>query len=899
MAYTRRARLALYGCVVASWLLAWVAMLAPDHSRVDAAPDEAVEDPQASRAHHDHVTATAGPTEVTTFRGKVWVETPAETPTDDSGGSAAVAEVSPPESCEVSIWRDGVRVAGPVSCAPNKGTFELTPGASMRGTLDAMSVEIVVSEHLRASLPLGGPRALGVERVGSEWHLEPIALGGGTRLRGVVLDTRGAPVPGVEVQARPLPDLQEPEPWRAVTDAQGVFEWSTLPFGRVRLTVRDGRFAPSVVEAVAPDGEVVIPVSALRSIRGQVVRPGEFPSGMRTVVRLEGSGVWPPRVVDVPASGEFSFLQIPDGVYAAEAIALTPGDGPAYASGVVENITPDAPVTLSLAPAGWVRVKVIDASGTTVDGARVTAGFAGLSVLQQAAVTDATGLATLGPLPVGSATVLAAADGFLPGSEVTVAVDVEGTQERVPQTVTLARPSSITGVVMDPSGRPQPTATVSLVSELAFAVGEADASARVFASVLEGVHGSLGVTRGPVPDIPAAGGPSAPSNGRVKVEADGTFRLDGLRPGRYTLTAHDGGYARSLPVSVTLAKGKSRSGLVLELRAGVSVRGRVVGPNGEPVERAVVQLVADGTRVPVEPSGQFDIGMHDGTVRLIVRAPGFAPRELTRRLDGPTFLEVALKPANGRLEGRVLGGNGQVVEGVVARVSSRDGVFMDQVFTTDDRGIFRGVSLVNGPAVLELSHPEYVTARRDLTINEDETFEEITLEAGWTLSLEVRADRSGAPVAGANVAVGSTGVRTNKAGSMRLEHLPAGTRRVRVEASGYVPTVFQVRGADEMTVSRSVDLEVAGTVEGAVRDDVGAPLADVVVEVRAASGGRLLATTQTDADGGFRLEGLPAGDVEVVARVPATHPFLSEDAQLATDVRAGLVTRDVFLRFDR
>ena len=452
----------------------------------------------------------------------------ARTPRAD--GEPGIPSV-PAAACTARLWWRGTALSTPVACGAS-GTYAIDLVAARatfrdRGLAEAVdarwglpgdaSLELIVPDHLRLSMWLwegaDGAASLKTAREEDTLTVVEVVLGTAAHVAGEVIGEDGEGVAGVVVRARPLPDLEEPEPWRATSDAEGHFSLDTLPAGPVRLVVEDPRFAPSVVEAVATDTQVVVPVSALGTIRGRLQRAG--PSvRVPAVARLEGSAVWPPRVVEVGEDGTFVFEGVPDGVYAVEALTVSDAAGPVFASGVLEDVSVDGEVTLELAEAGWAEVQVVDAGDRAVEGARVVAGFGRLALLQKVAVTGADGRATVGPVPLGAQLISVSSDEYLPAAPVTVEILNASAPPAEPTVVTLSSPSRISGRVVDPDGRPVPSASVSMVAEEAYAPGEAEASAGTFRALLQAGQGSLGVTRGPVPEIPMVTGWGAGAGAR-------------------------------------------------------------------------------------------------------------------------------------------------------------------------------------------------------------------------------------------------------------------------------------------------------------------------------------------------------------------------------------------------
>lgn len=804
--------------------------------------------------------------------------------------------MTPATSCAVSVWRSGEKLGDGV--CDEDGRFTLRLPASMSGEDAVTSVEVLVPRYLRASLPLTGSAAVPFEVKGVDLDVGAIGLGPAVPLRGVVLDASGAGVPNVTVEAMPVENLGEPEPWRALTDAQGQFEYHTVPRGPLRVSLLDPRYAPSVVDAVAPDDEVVLPVSLYRSIKGSVRYEAGLDGGALPVaVRLQGSGVWPPRTVKVAGDGSFVFEKIPDGVYAVEALAFSEDGATSFASDIIEDVVPDEPVELTLQRSGWVRVQVLGPGDQAVAAARVTAGFGALSMLQKVGTTDEGGFATVGPLGMGSQIISVAADGFLPAPG--LMVDVGAASDGAPLQVRLTRPQTLRGRVVDPGGRPAASAVVELVASGAFVHGEHEVAAQVFSKLVRTSTGSLGVTTGPVPDIPLFSGLSRSMDGRVPASETGDFEFRGLVPGLYTLVAYEAGYARSVPVEVRVPRA-SRDLIVLTLRAGVSVEGRVVDHRGAPLERATLRVLEDGEEIATDARGRFDMGTRTGMFTVIVRAKGFAPRKVSRRIeDTAEFFELALEPANGRLAGRIRGGNDRVVEGAMVRLRYADPLVSDGVLVSDARGLVEAEGLVEGAAMLELTHPDHVDQTRAVEVGARGELLELTMVSGWELQVEVRDRRGGDRLFNARIMVDARGARTDRRGEARFSHLPPGEVVVEVMAEGYVPSKVRLRGDDEGRLERRVELDEGGSVEGHVRDDVGIEVPNVRVEVVRPGDGVVLGAVKTDARGRFRVDSLPPGSVEVRAQVPTPRRASLADARLASDVLPGQVTRDVFLRFDR
>ncbi|HFE45305.1 MAG TPA: carboxypeptidase regulatory-like domain-containing protein, partial [Nannocystis exedens] len=281
-----------------------------------------------------------------------------------TGASRATGEelrgvLRPPRSCTVIAWSAGRQLGAPVHCGRD-GSYELR----LTKAPAEVAIEILVPGHLRAVL-VAAPRS------GESVELPIVALGPALDLSGQVIDPRGQPVVDVQLQARPRPDLGEPEPWRTKSLGDGGFSWDTLPAGPIEIRAEKRGYAPTIVDVIAPEDGIIVVLEGLRDLSGEVLGTPEQLA--RTVVRIEGSSIWPPIEVEVEADGSFQVPQIPDGVYGlvAEAPAGQAGDRE-YASIPLENVSPDMQVSLALIEAVRVPVEVRDPSGAAIEGARVT-----------------------------------------------------------------------------------------------------------------------------------------------------------------------------------------------------------------------------------------------------------------------------------------------------------------------------------------------------------------------------------------------------------------------------------------------------------------------------------------------------------------------------------------------
>ncbi len=801
----------------------------------------------------------------------------------DSQGDAGPLTAPPPGTCVARAWRNE-KLLAEARCADD-GSFAL--GLAER---EAVTVEMLVPGRLRAVLTTPATT--------SDVQLPTVALGVASSLRGEVIDRQGRAVAGAEVAALPLPNLGEPEPWRATSDPGGRFVLDTLPEGPIRLRVTKAGHALTITDAYAPESEVVVVLDEMLGLQGAVI--GEPAIARRAKVRLEGSSLWPPLIQPVAADGSFSFAELVDGVYGLVATveAAAPGEQE-YASIPLENLGAGTEVGLALALAYRIPVRVISPDGSPVAGARVTVGYASVGMLQQVGETGPEGQVAIGPIVPGPYVVSADADGYLPSESVQVDL---GATPLPTQTLTLLRPGRIAGRVIDEHGAPVAAASIAVDSEQLYSLGEGQARAGTFTALLRG--GSLGVTAGAVPPIPLLGGLAGASEETgLAAQSDerGEFALELLMPGTYRLRAVHGLHAASAVAVVTLTPGQTREGVVLTLGRGVHVTGRIFDGNRRPLAGVRVEL-SDGSEVLTDAYGVFDAGYRRGRERLVLRGVGLIPEvvELDLRRED-VAIERLMQPAEGELTGRVRGGNDRPIAGVRVTWTPTDGLTATQVGWTDERGLFEFSQLAPGTGLIELDHPDYAPGQRSLKVARvpGAAPVELSLAAGWSLALSVRARGSGDPIAGARVEVDDRLWSTDDAGEAEVRRLAGERVRVWVRAGGWVAQGEVIERPEGGAATLVFELDEAAGMEGEVTDERGEPVGGAWVRVHSSDGSALLAETKTTADGRWSVPDLPEGDVRVEAIPPAALASILAPVAMDSDVRRGHVTREVDLRFDR
>ncbi|MES1245769.1 MAG: carboxypeptidase-like regulatory domain-containing protein [Acidobacteriota bacterium] len=232
------------------------------------------------------------------------------------------------------------------------------------------------------------------------------------------------------------------------------------------------------------------------------------------------------------------------------------------------------------------------------------------------------------------------------------------------------------------------------------------------------------------PDGSPAPGAAVVCNGLRRVrdvaDGDGFYEIRGLVPGFCTVLAwHDTFGRRTL--SVEFGPGETRLDISLEpFERPREIRGRVVGPGGDPLQGALVENRPEGFLAFTAADGSFALKTNETGFDLLARKPGYAPARLFDPSDdAPTGgLELRLG-SEVFLSGRVLGVDpDRLPEVQVVAVANgqlhQGGVGPD--------GIYRVLGLEPGAWAVSAWIDKRVVATRTIEIAPGETEPEVDLE---------------------------------------------------------------------------------------------------------------------------------------------------------------------------
>jgi hypothetical protein len=338
------------------------------------------------------------------------------------------------------------------------------------------------------------------------------------------------------------------------------------------------------------------------------------------------------------------------------------------------------------------------------------------------------------------------------------------------------------------------------------------------------------------------------------------------------------------------ATGAPAAPVVVALRRGVELRGRVVAADGAPVPDAGVFLAESGTlastMVPMhllltaledsqswvrtDAAGTFSARVHPAAHEVSVLKPGYARRTLRGQEPGGTPLQVTLDPA-ASVAGRVVRADGRGIPGVqIATTSELQSGLLEPV-ESDADGAFVVDDLSPGLYSLFAQHPKLGTlgTRMVEAPARDVVF---ALPAGGTVRgravdaatrEELRRFTVSVAPAGDEGSWRREGTVDEEGGGFVVEDVPEGTVTLTAAAEGYAHTSVPdlAVAADGEALEVEVALRADAAITGVVTNESGAP---VQAHLNAsAKDGSASGSAAADGEGRYELRGLPAGEVDL------------------------------------
>jgi protocatechuate 3,4-dioxygenase beta subunit len=423
----------------------------------------------------------------------------------------------------------------------------------------------------------------------------------GRTVRGRVLAAAdGSPVAGATILASQARDAMAMRlagamgMGTAMSDGDGSFEISGLESRPYRLSVNHPDWAPAESKIDVPEGEDP-PEQAIRLSRGGTLTGTVRNAAKQPVAETRISlmqEAFDGRSATSGPDGRYIFEKLPAGTYS---VMRTPdGDRLSMSNiGLKPAVIRDGETTvLDFDEAAKITVSGrILRSGKPVAGASLVflSGAAGSMPTEfKGAESDAEGRYQVGLDKAGPYQVVVQVGGMSAGSGDPITIQIPD-QPVVTQDIVVPG-SGVAGRVIDGEGKPVEDAIVRAVRD-----GAGESS----------LFGNMGGS-----------------------QPDGTWRIEGLEPGTYRITASAAGYknAERYPIAVGA---EDAPGVELRLERGRSFRGRVVDPLERPMPGAIVVVAPAGVTEMSFTSATSDI---NGV--FVATAPGDGALDITAGAAG-------------------------------------------------------------------------------------------------------------------------------------------------------------------------------------------------------------------------------------------------------------------------
>lgn len=339
---------------------------------------------------------------------------------------------------------------------------------------------------------------------------------------------------------------------------------------------------------------------------------------------------------------------------------------------------------------------------------------------------------------------------------------------------------------------------------------------------------------------------------RVNTDVEGRWSYDGApaaMTGVLLAVMHPKFVGPGTGGLVSLTPLQLKQNATIEMQPAIALRGRVLGPDGNPVGGATVTRLKDGmpgVKVQTDGRGEFLLPrMPVGVIDLFAHAPGFAPviEQVTTK-DDDTRAEMKL-PEGKVVTGRVVDstGNGVPDANVSAQSVGPRRVDNWAQLRTDAEGNFRLDGAPDAPVKFLVTAAGFEWLRDQQAVPGDVPAV-FRMSRSLMARLKVSDWHTGEPVTAFTLTPGRTfGERTNWADPTSYSS-PNGALDyritferydLRIDAHGYEPQMIKLAG--EGVVPFPVRMKRAAPIAGVVKAPDGKPLANAqVVLVRKSFG---------------------------------------------------------------
>jgi large repetitive protein len=389
-------------------------------------------------------------------------------------------------------------------------------------------------------------------------------------------------------------------------------------------------------------------------------------------------------------------------------------------------------------------------------------------------------------------------------------------------------------------------------------------------------------------------------NEKTFQSTDGSFELSDVPPGKWNVRASSPGYRPTEVSGIEVGEGETKEGVVLSLKKGGVVTGRVLDPRGGtgvtnasvawsessdaggfgPAAAMMARMNGDGSGVTTDADGRFRFeGLPAGRLTLSAEHPDFLATSKQVDVENEANVELTLS-LGGSISGTVVGKDGRSgVPGAQVLLNEQGGgmSFGDDSTRADGSGNFLFEHLKAGRYGVSARSNAGTTSSKDVVLAENQQQSGVLLEveSGATIIGTV----SGLPpsrLGGVRIAASardySDSAMTGDDGRFTLRDVPAGVLRINANTS--FPSLRQaVKSVDVAEGATEVPVEIVfeGSARIAGRITRGEkPIAGAYVAARPdpLPAGTYGAVEQTDEDGRYAFEGLTDGTYQMQVSGP-------------------------------
>jgi 5-hydroxyisourate hydrolase-like protein (transthyretin family) len=315
---------------------------------------------------------------------------------------------------------------------------------------------------------------------------------------------------------------------------------------------------------------------------------------------------------------------------------------------------------------------------------------------------------------------------------------------------------------------------------------------------------------------------------------DGTFVLEGIKPGSTQVVVNAPGYTTARVPNIEVEDGKTVPDVEVDVETGAKLTGHVTGPDGSPVAGVSVredQMAGGGGRVmrfdatdtggTTDPNGDYTIDtLEPGEKTFTFARSGYIAQQkiVSGAAAKETRLDVQLSSGL-RATGFVVTDGGTPIPDTIVRAASASEMDGGRQATTDSNGAFAIEALAPGHYTFTATKNGFAPATLgDVDIATSGPVRVVLNSGGvisghvngltaqeleqTTVTASVSGGGGGGPFGG-----GGVSAPVDSAGNFRMDGAPSGTVRV------FARTGAMFGGASKTAAPKTVELEPGGTAQ--------------------------------------------------------------------------------------